>query len=150
MVIFAAFYAQLGAHFLAVAQIVVYAGAIMVLVLFVVMLLNAKVESLNAPGTFLTVVGVIIGGLFLYLILPLFAESFQLTDSTPEVLQGDVKTIGELLYSRYEFPFQMASLLIMAAVAGAVMLAKRRHKGLESAVTPNPGRDEFMRAPGAK
>lgn len=125
----AAIFAQLGAHFLAAAQIIVYAGAIMVLVLFVLMLLNIKVES-PKKSSFISVGLAIVAGIGGFAML---APSLQRTFAGVYVdggqqVEGTVKAIGLVLFSRYVFPFEIASILIMAAIVGAVMLAKRRYR----------------------
>lgn len=121
----AAFYAMMDAHFLAVAQIIVYAGAIMVLVLFVIMLLGLK--PINTPRPILvTTIGIGSGIWFLSVILPIIAISVP--DSLPGVTPviGGVREVGRLLYGKYVFAFEAASILIIAAIAGAVALAKKR------------------------
>lgn len=124
----AGIFAMLGAHFLATVQIIVYAGAIMVLVIFVLMLLNLKVERLKRAEIVTTVFAVVVGSFFLAALIPLFNEAFRFFPEPKVALEGSVRNMGELLYSRYVFPFEAASILITAAIAGAVMLAKRRYK----------------------
>ncbi|MBX7145212.1 MAG: NADH-quinone oxidoreductase subunit J [Oligoflexia bacterium] len=124
----AVMFAMLNAHFLAVVQVIVYAGAIMVLVLFVLMLLNIKLE--NQPALGKLVIGLAgLGGLaFLWMMVPLLQRSFAAIPQSAVDVQGSVREVGKLLYTQYVFPFEAASLLIMAAVVGAVMLAKRRYR----------------------
>jgi NADH:ubiquinone oxidoreductase subunit 6 (subunit J) len=145
MIALAALYAQLDAHFLAAAQVVVYAGAIMVLVIFVLMLLNAKEETPTAPGLFLLIVGGVIAVVFLTIIIPIVDETFQVF-RTAQPLQGTTAALGITLFSRFIAPFECASLLIMASILGAVYLARRRVGGLETNPTPNPGRAGFQKA----
>ena len=125
----AGLFVTLHAEFLAIIQILVYAGAILVLYLFVVMLLNLKREE-HFHHQFLV-------GLFLCFIL--FAEAALLfikgnttlgqgieTAGTPvELTQGNTESIGELLYSTYLFPFEVASLILLVAMVGAVILTKK-------------------------
>ncbi len=125
----AGLFVTLHAEFLAIIQILVYAGAILVLYLFVVMLLNLRREErFHNQGT----VGLFLGCL-------LFAEAVLLVvkgDTTlgagPPVLnelassgQGNTESIGELLYSTYLFPFEIASLILLVAMVGAVILTKK-------------------------
>jgi len=126
-------FALLEAHFLATVQVIVYAGAIVVLVLFVLMLLNLKVEVPTRKTTVLTAVAVLSGIVFLAAAVPSILDFFSLMErpqiGTPTpVVVGSVKEIGRVLYTRYVFTFEAASVLIMAAIAGAVMLAKRKYR----------------------
>ena len=122
-------FAMMDAHFLAVVQIVVYAGAIMVLVLFVLMLLNLKIENTNSkmfiPGSIAIALAVFVVFGFLNL-LPggLVPDKFV----AMQIPSGDAKSIGELLFKDYLFPFEFASVLIMSALVGAVLLGKTKYK----------------------
>ncbi len=128
----AGLYILLNAPFVAVIQIIIYAGAILVLFLFVVMLLNAPKE---APGPWQRLAagprrfGIVLGGVFAVELVwavwhaatahePVGAEaSAQAVES--------VRTIGQVLYTDYALPFEVTSLLIIVAMVGAVVLAKR-------------------------
>jgi len=130
----AGIFALLEAHFLATVQIIVYAGAIVVLILFVLMLLNVKVEPRSKREGISIAVAVVTGFAFLLYIVPMLAEVFD-TFRGGELERigvhsgtavGTVRSVGRLLYTKYVFTFEVASLLIMAAIVGAVMLAKRR------------------------
>ncbi len=124
----AVLFAMLDAHFLAMVQIIVYAGAIMVLVVFVLMLLNLKEEGDRRGVVFPTLVILAAAALgwVSYSLFSGAAHPFQF--SVPAV-QGTVFEIGQLLYREYLYPFEVASLLIMIGLVGAVMLARRRTKG---------------------
>ena len=124
----AALFAMLDAHFLAVVQVIVYAGAIMVLFLFVIMLLNIKVEAAKRYGTLMMVSAGVIGALFIGLLVKLFSSGFAGVADPSKELSGGVLEIGQILYTKYIFTFEAASLLIIAAIVGAVMLAKRRRE----------------------
>ena len=124
----AGFFAMLDAHFLAVVQIVVYAGAIMVLVLFLLMLLNIKVEVVKPFGRIYWLLATLIGLSFLYISVPAMNSFFARFKEPNEELVGSVRAMGEVLYTRYIFPFEAASVLILAAIVGAVMLAKRHYR----------------------
>lgn len=121
----AGLYVTLHAEFLAAVQIIVYAGAILVLYLFVVMLLNVKRDEryqLQAPAAaFLGLV------LLTEVVLLAFQRTYQ---SAPPGLPaadstGNTETIGEVLYSAYLFPFEVASLILLVAMIGAIILAKK-------------------------
>ena len=123
----AVLYLLLGAEFLAMAQVIVYAGAIMVLFIFVIMLLNAGAESrrgrslaaqlLGVPGFF----GLL--ALLSYAILRLFprARSVYFGGFTG----GTARDVGEALFTRYLLPFEVTSLLILIALVGAIVLARK-------------------------
>ena len=119
-------YALLGAEFLAAAQILVYAGAILVLFLFVVMLLNAPEEQPAAePRPFQRVAGLVVaavagvGGAALLVGIQVVAPASQVT--------GDAHAIGRLLVGPYLFAFEFISVLLLAAMVGALVLVKRKH-----------------------
>ena len=128
----AGLYALLGAHFLAVSQVVVYAGAIMVLVLFVLMLLNLKSESGRRIGIIRSTITVGIGLiLFLTISGPMLAQfsDFPAATLAENVAksEGGTKAIGKVLYGRYIVQFELSSLVLLVGVVGAVMLAKRKN-----------------------
>lgn len=125
----AVMFVMLNAHFLAAVQVIVYAGAIMVLVLFVLMLLNLKVEKQPSIGKLLLTLATLGGLAFVWMMVPLLQRSFSAIPQSTANVEGSVREVGKLLYTQYVFPFEIASLLIMAAVVGAVMLAKRHYRG---------------------
>jgi NADH-quinone oxidoreductase subunit J len=126
----AALYLLLHAQLLAVLQVVVYAGAIMVLVVFVIMLLNlgderALAERLNLRA----IMTVVIAGALLLELLYVFA-GLAWNDSPPAVSAGathigSVEGMGEALFGKFLLPFEVTSLLLLAAIIGAVVLARR-------------------------
>ena len=127
----AGLYALMDAHFLAVTQVVVYAGAIMVLVLFVIMLLNLKSESQRKLGLFRTGLALLIGVSVFFSVFPPVIEHFkgmsaiELADGARRS-QGGVKAIGQELYTNYVAQFELSSLVLLIGIVGAVMLAKRK------------------------
>jgi NADH-quinone oxidoreductase subunit J len=128
----AALYAVLDAHFLAVAQIVVYAGAIMVLVLFVLMLLNLKAES--GPKLGVMRAGLALTGGLVILVTALKPIYGHFEKLSPIALRenaartvGDVASIGEQLFGRYLVQFELSSLVLLIGIVGAVLLAKRKN-----------------------
>lgn len=125
----AGLYALLVADFLFVIQILVYAGAIMALMVFVIMLLNVKHEHVPPePG----LKGKI--ALTLLFLAPFFAlverailREFGGKDFTPvDPGFGTIRQVGQLLYNQYYFPFEIISILLLVALVGVVALAKRR------------------------
>lgn len=127
MLALAAFYAMLNAHFLALVQVIVYAGAIMVLVIFLLMLLNVKAEKASA-GLVPTVLTALVAAGFVGLGLPSIQRVFSGFADPSVPAPGDTESFGVLLFSQYIFAFEAASILILAAIVGAVMLAKRSYK----------------------
>ena len=121
----AAMYAMLSAHFLAAVQILVYAGAIMTLFVFVVMVLNREEsEPWAMHGAITKGVGV---AALAYLIVKLTTYLFRETASRPEapdVLFGSVADIGGKLFTTYLFAFEAVSLPLLVAVIGAVVVAR--------------------------
>lgn len=124
----AALFALLDAHFLATVQIIVYAGAVMVLVVFVLMLLNIKVEEPKKTSKFFYLFCFAAGGAFMYFGLPIIYSAFSGAKEASLSFNGSMEHLGQILYTKYVFPFEAASILLMAAVAGAIMLAKRKYR----------------------
>jgi NADH:ubiquinone oxidoreductase subunit 6 (chain J) len=119
-------YIMLNAQFLAVVHIIVYAGAIMVLFLFTVMLLNLNIQGEFPKSTIMKFVAAIAGGM-IFLVLIGTLKSFDVTTvGNPELTQiGLVKNLGKTLYSDYLLPFELSSVLFLSAMVGAVMLGKK-------------------------
>lgn len=122
----AGLYVTLHAEFLAAIQIIVYAGAILVLYLFVVMLLNVKQEEqFNRQGPVALFLGV---ALLTEAVLLTVSRGFTVGTPAPgreEPAVGNTESIGEVLYSTYLFPFEIASLILLVAMIGAVILSKK-------------------------
>lgn len=126
-------YILLNAQFLAVVNFIVYMGAIMVLFLFVLMLLNLNKETEPVKSLLVKLAGIIAGMcLLVTLVGSLKAASASLTKgSTQEVVQnldlGTVKYLGKILFTDFLLPFEVSSILLLSAMVGAVLLAKREH-----------------------
>lgn len=127
----AGLYSVLDAHFLAVTQVVVYAGAIMVLVLFVLMLLNLKSESGRKLGIVKPLVALGVGLSVVATVFPAVVAQFK--DLSLMTLQenmwrseGGVKAIGQEIYGRYLVQFELSSLVLLIGIVGAIMLSKRK------------------------
>jgi NADH-quinone oxidoreductase subunit J len=124
----AALYVTLQAQFLAVIQVMVYAGGIVVLYLFVVMLVNLKrpPEAHSDPRR-MGRLGVVMAAAVMVELVAIFALGW----SRPEVTGGgglspnNVEQLGRLLYQDYLIPFEVASVLLLVAMIGAIVLAKR-------------------------
>jgi NADH-quinone oxidoreductase subunit J len=129
----AGLYVLLDAPFTAVTQIIIYAGAIMVLFLFVVMLLNAHTED-DLPASALGPRGMQLGALLSLLLvgelawaLSQLSMSFFRTDSGVVSQVMSVQNIGAVLFTRHAFAFEVTSILILVAMVGAVVIARREH-----------------------
>lgn len=125
----AALYLTLNAQFLAVVQVAVYAGAIMVLVVFVIMLLNIRNEQFSLTGNWKTVIGVLgVAGILAQIIgvIMMSTDKLPKTISTNAVELGTVESVGMKLYTSYAFPFEMASIILITAAVGAIVLAKKK------------------------
>jgi len=127
----AGIYLLLHAEFVAMVQIIVYAGAIMVLFLFVVMYLNLKRDV--EQGVHLALrrgVGWLLGGVLLAESVWLFTRKWAAGPASDEVLMsapiGNTQAIGQALYTRYLFPFEITSMVLLVAMVGAVVIAKGR------------------------
>lgn len=135
MVTLAGLYLLLKAQYLAIIQILVYAGAIMVLFLFVIMLLNVdQEESIIKQISFKLVVGFLLGTAVL---AQLIYAVGSFTDTLPVISTamedvGTVEAIGDVLYSKYLLPFQLTAILLTAAVIGALLIAQHKSKSRPS------------------
>lgn len=129
LIALAGLYALLAADFLFVIQILVYAGAIMALMVFVIMLLNVKSQHLpKEPGmlrnVFLTLLFL---SPFCLLVIRAIDLQFGKTAFAPvNEGFGSIRAVGQLLYNQYYFPFEIISILLLVALVGVVALAKRR------------------------
>ena len=113
------------AHFLAAIQVIVYAGAVVVLFIFVIMLINVPESRLPAERvTTLRVLGVIAAGL-LILESAVIARRFAMP-GVPAADAGSVETVGRALFTDYLLAFEVTSVLLLAAVIGAIALAKKK------------------------
>ena len=119
----AAIYVTLNAPFLAAVQIIVYAGAIVVLFLFVVMMLNVARRERPETKPVQRYAGLLLGALLLAGLIYVVVSNPQLP---PELTRSDnVMDIGEALFTEYLLPFELAGLLLLIGVVGAVVLGKR-------------------------
>jgi len=124
----AALYVLLEAYFVAVLEIIVYAGAIMVLFLFVIMLINVGKEiaatSIIVKAKVLPFVLVVSFSLNLILLILWRNEGLHQSNTISSV--GSITAIGQALFTKYLLPFEIASLLLLVALIGTVYLAKKR------------------------
>jgi NADH-quinone oxidoreductase subunit J len=126
----AGLYATLSAHFLAVLQVLVYAGAIMVLFIFAVMIVSRDEDQpIALRGLFVRATGVLATGYLFYRIAWIVvrergSDVLAVAATPPIPGFGNVASIGRLLFSDFLFPFEAISLLLLAAVVGGVLLAR--------------------------
>ena len=127
----AVFFAFLGAHLVAVLQIIVYTGAIMVLFLFVIMLLNLQVEPTHGRSRGWYGISTVGGLVFAAMLFRALSHGSNLPgpgmDSAPPADYGTTAVLGERLFTQYVLPFEITSVLLLVAVIGAVVVAKRKH-----------------------
>ncbi len=119
-------YILLNAQFLAVVNIIVYAGAIMVLFLFVVMLMNLNAETEPIKNYRLQLIGVLAGGA---LLLVLISAIMRIdVEQVVQMKTGDaglIKVLGMTLFKNYILPFEISSVLFLSAMIGAVIIGKK-------------------------
>ena len=119
-------YILLNAQFLAIVNFIVYMGAIMVLFLFVLMLMNLNKETEPVKSKLIKIIGVIAGGtLLVTLIGSIHALQTSTVSATPNSEIGLVANLGKVLFSEFLLPFELSSLLLLSAMVGAVLLAKK-------------------------
>jgi len=123
----AVLYLMLGAEFLAAAQIIVYAGAIMVLFVFAIMvLIPGKEETAADPLRRYRVFALPLGGLLFLQLAWIAARPRASAGAAPGAVDGGVETLGRLLFTDYLLPFELTSVLLLAAMVGVLLLARRR------------------------
>ncbi|MEW5745007.1 MAG: NADH-quinone oxidoreductase subunit J [Nitrospirota bacterium] len=132
----AALYLFLNAEFLAAVQIILYAGAILVLFLFVIMMLNLKEELEGEKFVGAWPLGISMGVFILVLIMYVLGSLTQgpAGPFTIEAIKAatHTKALGTVLYTEYLFPFEIASLILLIAIVGAIVLAKKTSKERET------------------
>jgi NADH-quinone oxidoreductase subunit J len=127
----AGIYLLLQAEFVAIIQVLVYAGAIMVLFLFVIMLLNLeKEQKLVATHRLQKIVGVLLGAILLFQIGVIFKSALlegAKGDFPAEQVAaaGNTQVLARLLFTDFLLPFEITSVLLLVAIVGAIVLAKR-------------------------
>jgi NADH-quinone oxidoreductase subunit J len=120
-------YILLNAQFLAVVNIIVYAGAIMVLFLYVLMLMDLKKETEPQKNRWIKLAGAVAGGSLL-LVLVAALRKADLGNSIAETRLGDIgliENLGKILFNEYVVPFEISSILFLSAMVGAVVIGKK-------------------------
>ena len=123
-------YLMLRSQFIAIIQVLVYAGAIMVLFLFVIMLLNLQDESKLTENITYKKLSAVILALLLFSTLGIttvfaFSGKYKTINPNAEAM-GTIESVGKQLYSVYSFPFELVSFILLAAIVGAVVLAQKK------------------------
>jgi NADH-quinone oxidoreductase subunit J len=148
----------LHAQFLAAAQIIVYAGAVMVLYVFVAAYVGNVDEPTSPSGPLVTLGPLFAGALFLELVIAALGSGLSAIDSEGATVEpgfGGPAQFGELLLKRFLIPFEAASYLLLIAAVGAVVLARRR-RGIEhlddedDLAAPRSDAAQSLIAPGAQ
>ena len=120
-------YLLLNAQFLAIVNIIVYAGAIMVLFLYVLMLMDLKKDSEPRKNKWLKIAGVVAGGCLLLVLVAALKD----TDVKGQLAQtgegniGLIENLGKALFNEYVIPFEISSILFLSAMVGAVVIGKK-------------------------
>jgi NADH-quinone oxidoreductase subunit J len=122
----AGLFVLLHAFFLAAVQIIVYAGAVMVLFLFVIMLLDLKEEERRRIKSFFLVAGLVaVGGIVTTFFKALSTVKVMTPDANAKPLEGDTFSLGQLLFHAYTLPFEIISVLLLVAMIGVILLSKK-------------------------
>ncbi len=120
-------YILLNAQFLAIVNIIVYAGAIMVLFLFVIMLMNLNADSEPQKNKWMKLAGAVAGGCLLLVFVAALrqVEFLKLETVTVDGPTGLIRRLGYVLFTDYVLPFEIASVLFLSAMVGAVVIGKK-------------------------
>ncbi len=125
----AGIFLQLGAEFLAAVQVILYIGGIMLLFLFVIMLVNLDIAvrqvQFNRQWLLASVTALVVAAEVAYGIYR-GQGAFQFPAAPPEALQPNAQRVGMVLFQNYMLPFEIASILLLVAMIGAVLMARRR------------------------
>ena len=124
----AALFVSLNAYFIGVIQVLVYAGAIMVLFLFIIMLLDLRAEKLRKINWVASVGGLAVGLAFmlqLFFVIGRFSAASQTFPPLAKSSSDDVHRIGVLLFNNYNLPFQLIGVVILVATVGVIILSRR-------------------------
>ncbi|MDJ0632350.1 MAG: NADH-quinone oxidoreductase subunit J [Xenococcaceae cyanobacterium MO_188.B29] len=120
-------YILLNADFVAAAQILIYVGAVNVLILFAIMLVNKREDFKEIPGRWIrnASTGVVCAGLFALLGTMVLVTPWSVDSTSPAVIENTIVEIGKHFFSDFLLPFELASVLLLMAMVGAIILARR-------------------------
>jgi NADH-quinone oxidoreductase subunit J len=125
MVFMAGLFVLLEAYFLAIIQILVYAGAVIVLFLFVIMLLDLKVENVRQFKRFGVVGALVVTGALAW---KLASVAMTIPAANAPAVPGTTEAMGKLLFTQYLLPFEVTSVLLLIAMVGVVLLSRKETK----------------------
>jgi NADH-quinone oxidoreductase subunit J len=121
----AIFFVTLEAQFLAAAQVIIYAGGIVILILFVIMLIGSeKIDTLGAFRTWTPYAGILLGVALIASMIHSFTATPQADATTTIINGGAPQTVGMALFTAYILPFEMTAVLLLVALLGALLLAR--------------------------
>jgi NADH-quinone oxidoreductase subunit J len=121
-------YILLNAQFLAVVNLIVYAGAIMVLFLFVIMLMNLNTDMEPQKNLWMKLAGAISGGSLLLILVSVIRSASDMEGKTALMKDGNIgliNNLGKVLFTEYVVPFEISSVLFLSAMVGAVVIGKK-------------------------
>lgn len=121
-------YILLNAQFLAIVNLIVYAGAIMVLFLFVIMLMNLNTDNEPQRNSLIKLAGVVAGCLLLTVMVSAVRSAAEIKNGTAVMNEGDIgliENLGKVLFTQYVVPFEISSVLFLSAMVGAVVIGKK-------------------------
>jgi len=121
-------YILLNAQFLAIVNMIVYSGAIMVLFLFVIMLMNLNKETEPRKNMMMISFGIVAGGSLLMMFISLIKQANEIKGKSALMGSGDIgliQNLGQALFSNYVVPFEISSVLFLSAMVGAVVIGKK-------------------------
>lgn len=121
-------YILLNAQFLAIVNLIVYAGAIMVLFLFVIMLMNLNTVIETRKNLWMKAAGIISGGILFLIMISVVRSSADMVNRTAQLKEGSIGLIdalGKVLFTDYVVPFELSSVLFLSAMVGAVVIGKK-------------------------
>jgi len=124
----AALFVSLDAYFIGIIQVLVYAGAVMVLFLFIIMLLDLRAEELRRINWIATAGGIVVALGFIvqiFLVIGHFKAAGQTFPPLPSSTGDDVRNVGLLLFSNYNLPFQIMGVLVLVATVGVIVLSRK-------------------------
>ncbi len=126
---FASLYALLSAGFVATIQVLVYAGGILVLIIFVIMIMNLSLKDLlplKSDTLYMISFGLIISGGALIPLIFVISNYLQINVAELTGSFGNIKEIGSAIFNKFVFAFEMLSILLLVAIIGALVIAKRK------------------------
>ena len=118
-------YILMNAQFLAIVNIIVYAGAIMVLFLFVIMLMNLNADTEPVKNVYMKLAGLIAGLMLMIIFVAALSHTDTMTIIRPGTSVGLTESLGQALFSKYVVPFEISSVLFLSAMIGAILIGKK-------------------------